>query len=158
MGSALRVAGEAENGYVPVWPHGYVRANSVRENSFHYSDLAAVAAMLAGTPYQWGGRSSYGIDCSGLVQLVCAMCGVNVPRDTDQQMDVVGVFVGDDIAAAQRGDIIYCTEGDIVDHVAIAVGDNKIIHASASRGGVVVNDVAEWFPEKLRVLAVRRLV
>ena len=81
------------------------------------------------SPYLWGGRSPFGIDCSGLVQNVFRMCGYSLPRDSKQQAEkgqVVNL-----ITEAKPGDLLFFdnVEGQII-HVGIFIGKNQIIHAS----------------------------
>jgi len=80
-------------------------------------------------PYLWGGRSPFGIDCSGLVQMVFKMGGVLLPRDSSQQVNE-GKTVNF-IHEAQPGDLAFFgdEEGDIT-HVGILTGNGSIIHAS----------------------------
>ncbi len=56
----------------------------------HAEDFVAVAERFAGTPYLWGGKSSLGIDCSGLVQVSLNAAGTGCPRDSDMQQDGLG--------------------------------------------------------------------
>lgn len=91
--------------------------------------LVKKALMLLGSPYMWGGRTPWGIDCSGFTQLVYKLCGIPVPRDASQQ-----VFIGKEVAfveEAKEGDLAFFhnEEGNII-HVGMIVGDKKIIHAS----------------------------
>ncbi len=57
-------------------------------------DVVATAQRFLGVPYLWGGRSSLGIDCSGLAQLACAAAGHAIERDTYRQVQTAGTLVG----------------------------------------------------------------
>ncbi|MGB3591395.1 MAG: C40 family peptidase, partial [Nonlabens sp.] len=87
-----------------------------------------MAIKLLETPYLWGGRSSYGVDCSGLTQLCYRVAGYNIPRDAHQQAEqgTTVVFVEEVV----RGDLAFFDneEGSIT-HVGLCLGENKIIHA-----------------------------
>lgn len=85
-------------------------------------DPVAVAALLLGTPYVWGGNSRDGIDCSGLVQLSLNAAGIACPGDSDQQQALGGAAEG----AYQRGDLLFWPG-----HVAMAMNDTDMIHATA---------------------------
>ena len=80
-------------------------------------------------PYLWGGRSPFGIDCSGLMQNVFRMCGYSLPRNSAQQAELGQVV--NFIAEAAPGDLLFFdnAEGQII-HVGIFVGNSQIIHAS----------------------------
>ena len=105
---------------------GWIFEKSIRTLGGVESDFVSVAQKFTGTPYLWGGRSSFGIDCSGLVQLSLRRVGVLCPRDTDQQASSVGVPVDNETRKLLRGDLIYM-DG----HVAIVVEPNTILHANA---------------------------
>jgi cell wall-associated NlpC family hydrolase len=100
------------------------------------SDFVAVAERFVGTPYLWGGKSSLGIDCSGLVQIALSACDIPCPRDSDMQEAAVGQPIS--LAGLQRGDFIFWKG-----HVAIALGRNSMIHANAFHMAVAVEPVAE---------------
>jgi cell wall-associated NlpC family hydrolase len=87
------------------------------------TDHAEVAERFLGAPYQWGGRESLGLDCSGLVQQALYACGKACPRDSDQQALLGQAVEGNRL---ERGDLIFWKG-----HVAIVTGENCIIHANA---------------------------
>ncbi|MCG6203843.1 C40 family peptidase [Rhodopseudomonas sp. HC1] len=108
-----------EGWHVPRW---HVAALDVVE-----SDFVAVAERFVGTPYLWGGRSSLGIDCSGLVQTALVACGIAAPRDSDMQEAALGVSVPiSEQTRLQRGDLLFWKG-----HVAIARDADSIVHANA---------------------------
>ena len=90
--------------------------------------IREVANSLLHTPYLWGGRSYFGIDCSGLSQIVFKINGFWLPRDASQQMEL-----GDEVnfvEEAMVGDLAFFDNqnGDIT-HVGICLGQGQIIHA-----------------------------
>lgn len=89
-------------------------------------DYVSVAESLHRTPYLWGGKSGFGIDCSGLVQLSMMMAGKTVLRDTDMQAETIGEVI-DPIGGLQRGDLVFWKG-----HVAIMVDSKTIIHANGA--------------------------
>ncbi|MBR1222114.1 C40 family peptidase [Bradyrhizobium sp. U87765 SZCCT0131] len=90
-------------------------------------DFVAVAERFVGTPYLWGGKSSLGADCSGLVQVALAACGVAAPRDSDMQEHALGTPLDEaQWASLERGDLVFWKG-----HVAIARGPDSLVHANA---------------------------
>lgn len=93
------------------------------------SKLVEDAHVYLNAPYLWGGRSPFGIDCSGFTQLVYKLNGFALPRDAkDQAKEGVTLSF---IEEAEPGDLAFFDnqEGNII-HVGILLGDNYIIHAS----------------------------
>jgi hypothetical protein len=100
------------------------------------SDFVAVAERLLGTPYLWGGKSSLGVDCSGLVQLSLNAAGIDCLRDSDMQQGSLGRAL--DLAEAnklRRGDLLFWKG-----HVAIARDAGTIVHANAHHMATVIEN------------------
>ncbi len=96
---------------------------------FKASKIFPSAIQYLNVPYLWGGRSMFGVDCSGFVQVVYQMCGLDLPRDAAQQA-VKGIAI-DFVDEAQSGDLAFFDNpmGEII-HVGIMIGSGNIIHAS----------------------------
>ena len=123
-----RIAVAEESGrYMPLSGGGFVYASHVVPLGAHSHDFVTVAETFLGTPYLWGGRTSVGLDCSGLVQLAAAAAGHDVPRDADMQEAEAGEEIawreGETLA---RGDLVFW-EG----HVGIMTSPQDFIHANA---------------------------
>jgi cell wall-associated NlpC family hydrolase len=103
------------------------------------------ARSLLGTRYEWGGMTSAGIDCSGLVHMAFRACGRLVPRDADQQEEA-GARVSP--AELRAGDLVTYGPAEGADHVAFWLGDGRILHATGREG--VDGVVEEEEPSELR--------
>lgn len=102
------------------------------ENSNHFQNirenLISTAKKFLNVPYLWGGKSFFGIDCSGFTQLVFKVYGKKIPRDAYQQAEVGEVL--DFLEESQAGDLAFFenAEGRII-HVGIMLNSHQIIHA-----------------------------
>jgi len=102
-------------------------------------DFVAVAERFIGVPYLWGGKTSLGLDCSGLVQVALTTSGVACPRDSDMQERALGAPLPiDDLAGWQRGDLIFWKG-----HVAIVRDEQSIVHANAYHMATAIEPIGE---------------
>lgn len=102
--------------------------------------VGELAKLYLGAPYLWGGRSFFGIDCSGLVQVIFSMCGINLARDSNEQVNFGQTvsFIND----SKPGDLAFFdNEEHKIIHVGILLGNHQVIHAS----GVVRIDPIDHF-------------
>jgi cell wall-associated NlpC family hydrolase len=138
LNSLLPVAGE-EGRFLALKSGGFVIAEHARTLDEHAGDFVDVALAFRGTPYLWGGRTSLGVDCSGLVQLASEAAGLACPRDADMQAKEVGRQLDWQASGAlTRGDLVFW-DG----HVGIMTSPRDIVHASAYQMVVVGEALAE---------------
>jgi hypothetical protein len=90
-------------------------------------DVTGLAMLFLHTPYLWGGRSVWGIDCSGLVQVAYGILGIPLPRDASQQVNQ-GIEI--DYADSCPGDLAFFEKQGKITHVGILLPEKRIIHAS----------------------------
>ncbi len=113
-----------------------------QKRDFEY--MKQIAMMYLNAPYQWGGKTPFGIDCSGFTQQVFRICGYQLQRDASQQVKQGREVL--DLKTAQSGDLVFFkNEKKKVTHVGIVWEDNQIIHASGrvridqlDEGGIVI--------------------
>lgn len=91
------------------------------------TDFVAVAEMFLNVPYLWGGKSSLGLDCSGLVQISLQAAGILAPRDTDMQWAELGreIAIDETLEGLQRGDLIFWKG-----HVGVMRDAHILLHAN----------------------------
>jgi hypothetical protein len=91
--------------------------------------IVETANAYLGAPYLWGGKSVWGIDCSGFVQVVFSIHGIVLPRDAYQQAEGGEIIEFNELIEA--GDLAFFSKEDgRISHVGICLGEQKIIHAS----------------------------
>lgn len=122
------------------------------------ANILTDAEAMLGRPYLWGGTSGKGMDCSGFTKTVFYLNGLLLPRDASQQVHVgKAIDTNDDIRNLKPGDLLFFgTKGDEkrterITHVAIYMGDSKIIHATGQVKIESLNPEDEDFaPERLK--------
>jgi cell wall-associated NlpC family hydrolase len=135
--NALLSAAAAEGKFLALESGGFVVAAHTRRVDETAADPVSVGLSFVGTPYLWGGRTSLGLDCSGLVQLANEAAGVPCPRDADMQAAEIGRPLEPNAELA-RGDLVFW-DG----HVGIMTCAADVLHASAEHMAVVVEPLAE---------------
>jgi hypothetical protein len=144
-GDLLEV-GERRGGWAQVTTsYGY--PGWIREEALCGDDPLSVARSFLGAPYEWGGLTGAGIDCSGLVHLAYRLAGRQVPRDCWQQEEA-----GTPVEDPEPGDLVTYGGGR-ADHIAFWLGEGRILHATARDGLGVTEE-----PEPPELLARRRRV
>ncbi len=124
---------------VPDGQHGFVEKIVFQNDSGNTREvITSMARKYLGIPYFWGGKTARGLDCSGYIQLLHKLAGINIRRDSPMQFEDAA-FVGENINDGLAGDLLFFAEdGNRITHVALKLDDNKIIHA---RGLVKFNSL-----------------
>ena len=117
---------------------GYVRREQELRAEVRHLALPELALKwFSGAPYLWGGRTEWGIDCSGLTQAVYVARGIRLPRDSDQRfVEGKEIAIAADGKGYEAGDLLFFAERGRVSHVALWSGAGHVVHAALSRGGV----------------------
>ena len=155
LGAELAIV-DSRDGFAVTSEGGFIFAKHLASLDAPAADFVAVAETLIGAPYLWGGRSSMGIDCSGLVQNALLLAGVNAPRDTDLQQAALGrpLKAGE---ALERGDLIFWKG-----HVGVMRDARLLLHANAAHMLVTSEPLDEVRARNLQagagdVTAIKRL-
>ena len=128
--------GETQGAYVHAGEAGWIHASHLAAVGVFETDFVAVAERYLGAPYLWGGRSSLGLDCSGLVQLALQAVGRACPRDTDQQLAAFAPV--SDRAELRRGDLVVWKG-----HVGMMLDGGRLLHANAHHMAVAIEPADE---------------
>jgi hypothetical protein len=127
LGAEISVTGEAGE-FLVLADGGHVFAGHVSPCDLYEADFVAVAERFLHVPYLWGGKTSLGLDCSGLTQLSLAAAGIASPRDSDMLEAGLGETVAFDenLAGLKRGDLVFWKG-----HVGILTDPGTLLHATA---------------------------
>ncbi len=136
MGSRLTIIGTKDQFAITHRGH-YGIADHLQPIEIHATDFVAIAEKFIGIPYFWGGKTSLGLDCSGLVQVSLDAAGIEAPRDTDMQEKSVGTLLPIN-TQLKRGDLIFWKG-----HVGIMRDARELLHASGHQMLVVSEPLAE---------------
>lgn len=128
LGANIHAMSETED-YVQIGAGAYLSQRHVRQLSQPETCWVTVARRYLGQPYVWGGNGARGVDCSGLVQMSLAACGIDAPRDADLQENSLGHGVG---LPGQVGDLLFWSG-----HVGILATKTRLLHANATHMAVV---------------------
>jgi cell wall-associated NlpC family hydrolase len=139
LGARLAIA-RVEGALAVTATRGYVPAVHLAPIDVYETDFVAVAERFLGVPYLWGGKTTLGIDCSGLVQIALAACGIACPRDSDMQEQALGKPLSADFdgTAPRRGDVVFWSG-----HVAIVRDRSTLLHANAFHMAVAIEPIAQ---------------
>ena len=157
--SAQLTVNEMQGRFAGIAGGGWVPEEHFAETGHAETDFVAVAERFIDVPYVWGGRTSRGLDCSGLVQIALARCGVAAPRDSDMMEANLGepVSYDGDEGVLRRGDLVFWKG-----HMGIWIAPDRFLHANWTDMRVwpspfqqVVDNIQRT--EGLSVSAVRRL-
>ena len=117
-----------ENKELKINTLNFVYEGAIISGKLPKTEILKIAYTYLNTPYLWGGKTAFGIDCSGFTQQVYRVCGYSIPRDAKDQ-----AMLGDTLSFVEEstaGDLAFFDneEGQII-HVGILLGNNRIIHA-----------------------------
>jgi cell wall-associated NlpC family hydrolase len=138
LNSKVSVA-DRQSEYARLASGGWVFAAHLAELDAWETDYVGVAERFLHTPYLWGGKTSLGIDCSGLAQTVLTAAGIKAPRDSDMQAEQLGtpVEVRPDLDGLKRGDLIFWKG-----HVGLMMDATNFIHATGHSMTVMIEPLS----------------
>ena len=126
------------------------------KKKFSPNTLIDTAKEFLGTPYLWGGKSHFGFDCSGFVQTIFFDFGIELPRDAYQQINYQGL-VEINYSEVQVGDLLFFLDNKNVNHVAISIGNEEIIHSSGCVKIEKLKENKELYQKLYKVMSIRSL-
>lgn len=139
LGALIDSAQQVETG--TALPYGELRRRFARDPR---AITKTALERFEGTPYEWGGVTPWGCDCSGFVQAVFRLHGVRLPRDAHQQAGE-GRDPATSVEDAEGGDLLFFSEREDgrITHVGIALGEGRMVHLGLGRGGYAVESLGD---------------
>lgn len=147
FGSLITVATH-DKGFAQIDNGAWIYQKHIAAIDAFDEDPVATAKKFLETPYYWGGRSGFGIDCSGLVQVSLARAGIAAPRDTEMQETTLGT----DADTHRAGDIIF-----FPGHAGIMADDHNLIHANAFHMKVTIEPLSTVAGRSKGITSIRRI-
>ena len=120
-----------ENGFLEI-ELGWIPVRQVKLKTEFATNPVEVSKLFLNSPYLWGGNTSLGIDCSGLIQVSMSLCGLRCPGDSDQQLAKLGQNIDID-TTQEKGDILFWKG-----HVAMCLNSKHLIHAYGPEKKVLI--------------------
>ncbi len=149
LGFGSLIAVTAKNkGFAQINNGGWIFQKHIAPLASLDKDHIATALKFLETPYYWGGRSGFGMDCSGLVQVSLARAGINAPRDTEVQEKSIGKAV----ESPQARDFVF-----FAGHVGLMADDHNLLHANAFHMKVTVEPLQDVTARDNKITSIRRL-
>jgi cell wall-associated NlpC family hydrolase len=138
--NAKLVVGEEENSFAKIQDRYFVYATHLAPISQVSEDWVSVAESFLGAPYIWGGKTSAGCDCSGLVQSALEAGGISTPRDADMMEEALGDALGvsDGLDGLRRGDLVFWKG-----HMGVMLDATRLLHANAFHMQVAIEPLHE---------------
>ncbi len=137
-----------DNGFARLGDGSWIYAKHIAPLPALDPDYVSAALKFLEVPYYWGGRSGFGVDCSGLVQVVLTRAGIPTPRDSGDQEQ----FLGHAVDTAETGDLVF-----FPGHVGIMADDTHIVHANAFHMKVTVEALEDVAARSKGITSIRRL-
>lgn len=120
---------------------GFIQRGDVTLNMGHItrSEICSFSMRFSGLPYTWGGRSSFGYDCSGFVQMLYRQMGLYLPRDAKDQIHWEG-FKAIPVKDLKSSDLIFFgSKTGVIGHVGMFMGNDQFIHATVSENSPYIH-------------------